>query len=122
MNLFKCEVCNNLVEFLESNGNPLTCCNQKMQPVSENNKDAASEKHVPIYEIVNKKIIVTVGEINHPMDKEHYINWIALKNDNKIIKKYLKPNDKPSVKFPYKPGSTIYAYCNLHGLFINDVK
>ena len=85
--------------------------------IKANTIDAALEKHIPVYEIKNNEISVTVGSIEHPMTSNHYIMWIALVKDEKIILKELSPNDKPTAIFEYEKGSEIYAYCNLHGLW-----
>ena len=82
-----------------------------------NTTDGALEKHVPSCEIVDGKIEVKIGEVEHPMTEEHYIMWIAQVVDSKIIKKELKPGDSPKAQFEYKENSEIYAYCNLHGLW-----
>ena len=84
-----------------------------------NSVDAAFEKHVPNYEIIEEYIIVNV---NHVMEEEHFIEWIAMSSDNKIIKKFLLPNEKASVVFPYVKGSIIYSFCNKHGLWSKEVE
>ena len=87
-----------------------------------NTTDGAHEKHVPVYRIENNKIIVTVGEVLHPMTSEHYIMWIALVTENSVNFIKLEPNSKPMAEFDYISNSTIYAYCNLHGLWKVDVE
>lgn len=84
--------------------------------------DASTEKHVPVYFIDNDYIDVHVGEILHPMEEEHYIMWIALETEDKFIMQRLNPNEEPKARFPYIKGSVIYAYCNLHGLWKNEVE
>ena len=39
-----------------------------------------------------------------------------------IIKKFLLPNEKASVVFPYVKGSIIYSFCNKHGLWSKEVE
>ena len=87
-----------------------------------NTTDGALEKHVPVYSINNNIIYVKVGEVDHPMIKEHYIMWIALVSGDIIKKIDLNPEDKPEGVFECIKDSTIYAYCNLHGLWKVDVK
>lgn len=87
-----------------------------------NSVDAAKEKHVPVYEIIDDKINVKVGDILHPMSEEHYIMWIALVTEDNIQITRLKPTDKPNVTFNYINNARIYAYCNLHGLWVNEIK
>ena len=83
--------------------------------------DAAVEKHVPVYEIKDGKLEVTVGSVLHPMTEEHYITCIFVINGNDIERVNLNPNDEPKATFDVTTG-TIYAYCNLHGLWKADVK
>lgn len=90
--------------------------------VKSNSVDASFEKHVPVYKIEDGKLVVRVGEIDHPMINEHYIMWIALTYEDKIEKIDLKPGEKPTAIFDYIKGSKIYAYCNLHGLWVKDIK
>ena len=92
-----------------------------LKEIKANSVDAAIEKHVPIYELEDDKIIATVGETLHPMEEKHYIMWIALVCDNKISMTKFKPGDEPKAEFEYIPGSKIYAYCNLHGLWVKEV-
>ena len=115
--LKKCFKCGALVEVLKDG--EIICCGDQMKNVVANSVDAASEKHVPSYEIKEGKIIVRV---NHVMEEEHYIEWIAISSDKEICKKFLKPGEKAEVYFKYIPGSKIYAYCNKHGLWSNEVK
>ena len=90
--------------------------------INENSVDAAFEKHVPVYSILGDKIEVQVGEVLHPMDEEHYIMWICLVSGENYRFCHLKPGDTPKCLFDYIPGSKIYAYCNLHSLWVNEVK
>ena len=83
--------------------------------------DAAVEKHVPVYEIVDGKLEVTVGSTLHPMTEEHYITCIFVVNGDEVNRVDLAPNDEPRASFDVVSG-TIYAYCNLHGLWKADIK
>ena len=89
--------------------------------IKANSVDASVEKHVPFCEIKDDKVYVTVGEVVHPMEEEHYIEWIAMVKGNKIVKFLLKPNDEPKAIFDYEENSTIYAYCNKHGLWKKEI-
>lgn len=120
--VYKCMICGTTVEILNGNGNSLTCCGQNMIELKANTTDAAVEKHVPAIQIVEKEVLVKVGDVEHPMDEDHYIAWIAMVSDDKVEKVYLKPGDKPEAKFNYIPGATVYAYCNKHGLWKKDVQ
>ena len=114
--VYKCELCGNIVEMLHGGPGALTCCNQKMVLQTENTVDAAQEKHVPVIEIGADSITVKVGSVAHPMADEHYIEWIELIADGKVYRQNLQPGSVPQASFPVI-GQTVTAreYCNLHG-------
>ena len=116
--IYKCEVCGNIVEMAHTGAGELVCCGQPMKLMLENTEDAAVEKHVPIIEKTEKGIKVRVGEVEHPMEEKHYIEWVEIIIDNKVIRKQLKPGDEPVVEFCcYNNEATVRAYCNVHGLW-----
>lgn len=118
--LYKCPVCGNIVGVAHVGGGELVCCNMPMQALGENSVDAAVEKHVPVVEKTEKGIKVRVGEVSHPMEDAHYIEWIEIMFDNRIGRQYLKPGDRPEAEFNIMPETfTVRAYCNLHGLWKN---
>ena len=111
--IYKCEICGNIVEVVHEGGGVLICCGEPMKLQKENTVDASLEKHVPI--INGKK--VKVGSSPHPMTAEHYIEWIeATSETGETAKIFLKLDLKPEAKFSFKPVSA-RAYCNLHGLW-----
>ncbi|MBU0707327.1 desulfoferrodoxin [Patescibacteria group bacterium] len=118
--VYKCEVCGNIVEVLHTGAGELVCCGQPMKLSEANTVDAAKEKHVPVIEKTDNSIKVTVGSEPHPMEAEHYIEWIEInmKDVGRIAKKYLKPGDSPEVEFHVRGDNfEVRAYCNLHGLW-----
>lgn len=115
--IYKCDVCGNIVEVLHSGSGELVCCGQPMELKKENTTDAAQEKHVPVIEKNEQGVIVKVGEVPHPMTDEHYIEWIEISTDKGCAKKFLKPGEEPSAKFPVKKDVKAREYCNLHGLW-----
>lgn len=122
VNFYRCTICGNVIELIEGDINHMMCCGQKMELMVANTQDAAVEKHVPVYEKVEDEIVVKVGEIDHPMEKDHYIMWVAQVNDNQVSRVTLYPEQGISVRFKYIPNSTIYAYCNKHGLWKVEVE
>ena len=120
MKFYICNHCGKIVTIL--NDEIPMCCGEKMNELVANQTDGAVEKHVPVYDIVGEKINVTVGSVEHPMLDNHFIKFIALVDGEDIKKVDLKPGDKPQITFPYIKNSKIYEYCNLHGLWVNDVK
>ncbi|MBR9677343.1 desulfoferrodoxin [Candidatus Woesearchaeota archaeon] len=116
--VYKCNVCGNIVETVHAGGGTLVCCNQPMQLLTENTVDAAHEKHVPIIEKIPTGYKVRIGEIAHPMEEGHYIEFIELLAQGRSYKKFLNPGDKPETTFDTNEDKvTIRAYCNLHGLW-----
>lgn len=119
--VFKCGVCGNIVEVLHVGGGVLACCNQDMQLLEENSVDAAKEKHVPV--IVKGEgdmVTVKVGEAAHPMEEDHYIEFIELLTDDDCVHiHWLKPGDAPEAVFEVPCGESLSAraYCNKHGLW-----
>lgn len=116
--IYKCEVCGNIVEVVHPSGGTLTCCKQPMKLMTENTTDAALEKHVPVVEKVEGGVLVKVGSVEHPMLETHYIEWIEVHTANKVYRKFLKPGEKPEAFFEVKE-EVLFAreYCNLHGLW-----
>ncbi|MGC9111808.1 MAG: desulfoferrodoxin [candidate division WOR-3 bacterium] len=116
--IYKCNVCGNIVEVLHSGKGQLICCGQPMELLMENTVDASKEKHVPVIEQTKTGVKVKIGSIPHPMEEKHYIEWIEIIADGKSYRKFLKPGDKPEAEFEIK-AEKIEAreYCNLHGLW-----
>ena len=115
-----CEHCGNIVAEVKSSGVPVMCCGEKMKEIIPGTTDAAVEKHVPVYRTEGNKVYVTVGEVEHPMLPEHYIEWISLQTKSGNQRKCLKPGDKPKACFALCEGDeveAVYAYCNLHSLW-----
>lgn len=119
---YKCSVCGNVVYLLNGDVNNIFCCGKHLEKIEPLLNDTAAEKHVPVYEIVDNQIIVKVGEVNHPMEEEHYIMWIVQVYDKTVNMVKLDPNSKPEAKFMYIPGAILYAYCNKHSLWKTIVK
>lgn len=116
MQVYKCNVCGNMVEMLHEGPGALVCCNQPMALMEENTVEAAVEKHIPVIEKKDGGYMVTVGSVAHPMQDEHYIEWIEVIAGNKIYRQHLKPGEAPEAFFKIE-GEGVYAraYCNLHG-------
>lgn len=118
MKLFKCKKCGKVIEIINEGANNTICCDEQMIEIVPNKSDGAKEKHVPYISIDGCNVNVKIGETCHPMNEEHYIEWIACCYDDLVVKKYLKPQDKPEAVFEYRDNMKIYSYCNLHGLWV----
>ncbi len=118
LEIYKCEVCGNMVEVVHGGAGELVCCGQPMKLQGENTTDAAKEKHVPVIEKVPGGVKVKVGSIAHPMEEKHYIEWIELIADGRASRQFLAPGLAPEAIFPVEAAQiTARAYCNLHGLW-----
>ena len=118
LQVYKCEVCGNVVEVLHEGVGELVCCGQPMKLLDENTTDAAQEKHVPVIEKIDGGYKVTVGSTLHPMVVEHYIEWIELIADGKAYRQFLKPGDAPEAVFQADAADvSAREYCNVHGLW-----
>jgi superoxide reductase len=118
LQVYKCEVCGNIVEVLHAGKGELVCCKQPMKLFVGNTVDAAKEKHVPVVERTAHGIKVTVGSVPHPMEEKHYIEWIEIIADGKAYRQFLNPGDAPEATFNIAAQQvTAREYCNLHGLW-----
>jgi superoxide reductase len=118
LQIYKCEVCGNIVEMVHDGVGELVCCNQPMVLQTENTVDAAKEKHVPVIEQVEGGYKVKVGSVAHPMTAEHHIEWIELLADGQAYRQFLKPGDAPEATFHIAAKKvSAREYCNLHGLW-----
>jgi len=118
LQVYKCEVCGNMVEVIHVGGGTLVCCGQNMTQMTENTVDAAKEKHVPVIEKQEGGYLVKVGGVSHPMEENHFIQWVQLLADGKAYRQFLNPGDKPEAFFKID-GKDVSAreFCNLHGLW-----
>lgn len=118
-----CRHCGNLARMIHDAGVPMMCCGQKMDELLPNTVEASGEKHLPAVTVEDGAVHVNVGSINHPMIPEHYIEWIYVQTENGGHLKSLKPGDDPSASVCLGDDKllAVYAYCNLHGLWMTEV-
>jgi superoxide reductase len=119
LEIYKCEICGNIVEVLHAGVGSLVCCGEEMKLLEGKNEDSSVEKHVPYIEKTESGVLVKIGQNqDHPMAEEHYIEWIQLIADDIAYRKFLKPGDKPQAKFEIKADKiSAREYCNIHGLW-----
>jgi superoxide reductase len=118
LQVYKCEVCGNIVEVVHGGAGELTCCGQTMKLLTENTVDAAKEKHVPVIKKISGGVKVMVGEVAHPMQENHYIEWIEVIADGKAYRQFLNPGETPESVFMIESENiTAREFCNLHGLW-----
>ena len=116
LQVYKCDLCGNIVEVLDGGMGELVCCGKPMILMEENTVDAAREKHVPVIEQTDHGIKVSVGSVPHPMKDEHFIEWIEVVADGKAYREILKSGGAPEATFCIEAKTiTAREYCNLHG-------
>lgn len=116
-----CEHCGNIVAAVKESGVPVVCCGEKMKVIIPGSVEASREKHIPEFVVEGNKVIVTIGSVEHPMVPEHYIEWVSIQTAQGNQRKQLTPGSAPKVCFSLCEGDTVeavYAYCNLHGLWV----
>lgn len=116
----KCEKCGNMVAVVKESGIPVMCCGETMKEIIPETVEASKEKHIPVYNIEGNKVTVIIGEVEHPMQEEHYIEWISIQTKQGNQRKVLHAGEKPEAYFFIAENDEIeavYAYCNLHGLW-----
>lgn len=119
MKILKCSHCGNVTFVLHDAGVPMMCCGEPMQALVPGSTDAAQEKHVPAVTLEGSTLTAAVGSVPHPMLQEHYIEWVALHQGDRVQFVKLHPGEEPKATFVAEEGKpyTVYEYCNLHGLW-----
>ena len=121
MKFYYCKHCKNIITFVKEVNPNIVCCNEKMVELVPGSVDAAHEKHIPVVDINENKVTVCIGSVEHPMQVEHYIEWIILETTKGVYRKNLNPGEKPEATFVIEEGEKVvstYEYCNLHGLWV----
>jgi superoxide reductase len=118
-----CRHCGNMVGMLHNSGVPIICCGEKMEELVPNTVEASGEKHIPAVTVENGVVSVSVGSVLHPMLPEHSIQWIYLQTENGGMRRALNPGDEPKASFNTGDARpvAVYAYCNLHGLWLTEL-
>jgi superoxide reductase len=118
LEVYKCGVCGNIIEVLHAGKGSLVCCGKPMSLLVENTVDAAKEKHVPVIETFEGGVKVKVGEVPHPMEEKHWIEWVEIVAEGKTYRQYLNPGETPEAAFKVTADQiTAREYCNIHGLW-----
>lgn len=120
MKFYVCNHCGNIIRYDKESGVPVMCCGEAMSELVPGTTDAAAEKHVPVIEVNGNVVTVKVGDVEHPMLEEHYIEWIILETEKQEFKQKLNPGEKPEATFVLSDGDSVvaaYEYCNLHRLW-----
>lgn len=125
MKFYRCKICGNLVQLINDGGGELVCCGASMEELEPKTVDEGREKHIPVIERKDDVINVKVGSVPHPMTEAHYIEWIVIVYNNKVMRVNLHPNSDPSAKIKIEERFDeieVYEYCNIHGLWKSTYK
>jgi superoxide reductase len=117
---YKCSHCGKIVALVKESGVPVMCCGTKMEEIIPGTSDGAQEKHSPVYNVDGETVTVSVGETEHPMTPDHYIDWVCVETEDGFQFKKLKPNTSPKISFSLSKGDkvkSVYAFCNQHSLW-----
>jgi len=118
--IYKCNICGNIVEVVHEGADQLVCCGEPMELLNEKTEDTGFEKHMPVVEKTSGGIKVKVGSVPHPMEDAHFIEWIEVVCDGAACRKFLKPGDAPEAEFECcADAEDVVAreYCSVHGLW-----
>lgn len=124
MKFYICKETGEVITRLTSSGAPLTCGGHELVELQAGVTDAAVEKHVPAVTVEGNTVSVHVGSVTHPMTEEHLILWVALETDRDAQVHWLQPGEAPECSFVVPAGQSakaVYAYCNLHGLWMKEI-
>ena len=118
-----CEHCGNIIGMIHNSGVPMMCCGQKMTKLEAGVVEASHEKHIPVVTVEGNTVRVNVGSVTHPMTEEHHIAWVYLQTNRGGQRKCLDVTGAPEVTFALADETpvAVYAYCNLHGLWMADL-
>ncbi|ACL69288.1 desulfoferrodoxin [Halothermothrix orenii] len=121
--VYKCEICGNVVEVVHEGAPALVCCGEDMKKLSPKTTDTGNEKHVPVVEEKVNGVLIKVGDVEHPMEEKHYIKFIEVMTDDKVLRAELKPGQKPQAEFnvPLKNIKAVREYCTVHDLWENNL-
>ena len=117
---FICNHCGNIIAMIKDRGVPIKCCGEIMKEIIAGTGEGAKEKHIPVYHVSGETVTVSVGEAEHPMTAEHYIDWVCMETAEGFQLKKLTPDMSPKVSFPLSKSDkvkSVYAFCNLHSLW-----
>lgn len=121
LEIYKCELCGNIVEVVHASGGDLACCGKPMKNMIAGTVDASKEKHIPVVEKKDGIYSIIIGSVAHPMEEKHYIEWVQINSGNKSYREFLTPGQEPKAIFDLKTGKiSAREYCNLHGLWAKE--
>jgi len=118
-----CRHCGNIIGMVKDSGVNVVCCGEKMEALVPNTVDASGEKHIPVVKVEDGVLTVNIGSVDHPMVPEHFIEWVYVQTEKGGMRKNLQPGSAPNVSFCVcdEKVVAVYAYCNIHGLWMTEL-
>ncbi len=116
--IFRCDICGNVVEVVHVGDGQLFCCGKPMTLFTGSDTRGSRERHLPVVRQVDRGVTVHVGQQPHPMEPQHHIEWIEVICDRRSHRLFLNLDDPPEASFPLVGDRIVArASCNLHGLW-----
>ena len=108
--LHVCPVCGNVM--FAKGDSLISCCGIELPPLEA---EAPDDAHRAMIENVENEYFVTIP---HPMDKEHFISFMAYVTMDRFEMKALYPEGNAEARFfPRSRNGKLFFCCNRHGLF-----
>jgi len=111
LSVYICPICRNLIT--STSRASIACCGKLLQP--QKLQQAGEEVCV---ELIDREFMISS---DHPMTREHYITFIALRSGEQLLLRKLYPEWDIRLNMPYIPGATLIWHCSNHGLFYQPV-
>ena len=111
---YVCPVCANVIHAMGEGA--FSCCGIRLLPLEAETISDPEDDHCLKIDEIENELFVTMKN-NHPMNKNHYISFIACIGDAGIQIEKLYPEQTVEARFKKSPGRKFYAFCNRHGLF-----
>lgn len=114
--VYVCPICGNVI--FAAGEAVISCCGVSLPPLEAETPG----EHCPYPLRVEKVEDEYFVSIDHPMEKNHYITFMAAVTGDRIELKKLYPEGPAEARFKIRQTEFIYYYCNKHGLYVKNVK
>lgn len=113
LQFYSCPDCGNIITAMTATS--LSCCGRKLQPLQPKR---ATEHERLVVEKVEDDFYITTA---HPMERGHYIAFVALLSGDSIMLRKQYPQWELQVRIPIFAHGRLLWYCNRHGLFYQEI-
>ena len=122
LGLYKCHICGNIAQICHEGVGELVCCGENMEHLKENIPDENNAHFAHVEEIDDIEKIIT---FNHPMTKEHYIEFVEIisKDLKHTKRKFFSYDDilEMGIKCNCLKGFDVRLYCNRDGVWKTEI-